>query len=82
MGDRPKREDASSLAAPLRIGDAVEVYSFGVHGGVITGFNPTVTIQGRTWPRIGWVRVNLQDGRTWHGTIADVAHVEAGLPPF
>jgi len=76
------RQDAPSPLPLLRIGDAVEVYSFGVHPGVITGFAPVVTIQGRTMARAGWVRVHLQDGRRWHGTIADVAHVEAGLPPF
>ncbi len=76
------RQDAPSPLPLLRIGDAVEVYSFGVHPGVITGFAPVVTIQGRTISRTGWVRVHLQDGRIWNGTVSDFAPVEGGLPPF
>lgn len=51
-------------------GDRVTVHSFGAHAGTVTGLDPVMTVQGRTWQAKGWVTVRLDDGRTWNGTPA------------
>ncbi|KPF84210.1 hypothetical protein IP70_16890 [alpha proteobacterium AAP38] len=71
-------EFASCVPPPLEIGDAVEVFSFGIFQGVIAGFPSDVTIQGRIMARTSSVREHLQDGRRWHSTITDVVQVRRG----
>jgi hypothetical protein len=51
----------------LQIGDRVTVYSFGEHPGVVVGFDPLVTVQGRTSRADGWVKVRTDSGLEWNG---------------
>lgn len=51
----------------LEIGDRVTLYSFGVHPGVVIGFDPTIVVQGRTVHCAGWVKVRTDAGLEWNG---------------
>jgi hypothetical protein len=61
----------------IAIGTPVIVYSFGTHYGRVTGKQPVVTIQGRTFTAETWLKVDVitPDGTTqeWNGTYEDVA---------
>jgi hypothetical protein len=60
----------------ITIGTPVIVYSFGTHYGRVTGKQPIITIQGRTFPAETWLTVAIAapDGTTreWNGTYEDV----------
>jgi len=65
----------------LMPGEAVTVFSFGRHAGVIMQKNPTLTIQGRTFEAAGWVKVRLFRGPEWNGTFEDVDVTKRIAPP-
>lgn len=54
------------------IGARVTVHQFGVHRGVVTEHEPEVVLQSGARSCIpDWVRVVLDDGRTWSGAAHD-----------
>jgi hypothetical protein len=61
----------------IAIGTPVIVYSFGTHYGRVTGKQPIVTIQDRTFTAETWLKVAIAapDGTTreWNGAYEDVA---------
>ncbi len=61
----------------IAVGTPVIVYSFGTHFGRVTGKQPVVTIQGRTFTADTWLKVAIvaPDGtvREWNGSYEDVA---------
>jgi hypothetical protein len=60
----------------IAIGTLVIVYSFGTHYGRVTGKQPVVTIQRRTFTAETWLKVAIAapDGTTreWNGAYEDV----------
>jgi hypothetical protein len=61
----------------IAIGTPVIVYSFGTYYGRVTGKQPFVTVQGRTFIAETWLKVAViaPDGTTqeWNGAYEDVA---------